>query len=485
MALLRLCKPFGGESWPRQHELEFRSPPTRLALGQNFEVELVDRRQQLPDDVRIHYRFENDNGTTEEAEPMQLLNGVMVAQRQNVMRPFSYRAEGGDDHSMDWIRLEVVEPPRVESFKVKLTPPAYTGWPPEMADRQIQALRGTRLEFVGTATKRLTAAAWRQDSEGESPGSVDPDGFGFRVPASDDRPLLVDKRGSYWFELTDAEGLVGGRTDRWEIRAVPDQPPSVAIEQPSGNVFVTAAAVLRLKVAAKDDLAIHEITLHFARSDRTDEGDFKVELFRGPDQVTPSAEVVSAGSQTGDSRSVDYEWSLAPLGLKPGAQVTFFASAGDYLPQQGQSPPRKLSIITPQELEDRVAQRQAQILSELGRTLKLEQETRIQTGALQIQQRSVGQLAKQDIDHAQGAELNQRQVARALTSPAEGIPAQINDLLSDLASNRIDSPDMVRRMQGMLDELHSLEEQHLGAIERELTGAIKQRRSGPARSAAC
>ena len=40
----------------------------------------------------------------------------MVARKDNVTRPFWYRAEGGDDTSMDWIRLEVLEPPRLESL---------------------------------------------------------------------------------------------------------------------------------------------------------------------------------------------------------------------------------------------------------------------------------------------------------------------------------------------------------------------------------
>ena len=35
-ALARLVAPLGGTQWPRQHHLEFREVPTRLAAGPNF-----------------------------------------------------------------------------------------------------------------------------------------------------------------------------------------------------------------------------------------------------------------------------------------------------------------------------------------------------------------------------------------------------------------------------------------------------------------
>ncbi len=159
--------------------------------------------------------------------------------------------------------------------------------------------------------------------------------------------------------------------------------------------------------------------------------------------------------------------------LKPGAQVTFWGTAGDYLPQVGKSTVRKLSIITPQELEDRLAQRQATVFAELERVLKLQQDARGQTRSLEVQLDEVGRLAKQDVDRAQSAELNQRQVKRSLTSPGEGVQAQIADFLADLANNRVDSPDLERHMRAVSDELDRLGREHLSTIERELTSLIK------------
>lgn len=472
IAAVRLANPLSSAAWPKTHQLAFKDAPTRLATGQTFEVELIDEHGRLPDNVRIHYRFDSGGVRTEESEPMQAIGELMVARKENVNRPFEYRAEGGDDQSMPWTRLEVLEPPRVESLTVTLYPPKYTLWPIAEGDKHIQAIRGTHVALKGTTTKPIKSAMFHQDGGLEIPATVSASGYEFSIDASaDSGELVVDKSGGYWIEMEDAEGLSGGALDRWEIRAVADAAPSVVIEQPTGNVFVTAEAQVPLKVVVKDDLAVHDVALHFARSDRSDVQDFVVGLY---EQAKPIASPSTQdGAAAGESQVIDYAWDLASLALKPGTQVTFYASASDYLPQVGQSPPRRLTIITPQELEDRIAQRQALILGELARVLKMQQESRSQTTGLEIQLKSVGQLAKQDIDHAQGAELNQRQVTRTLTSNSEGIPAQISDLLSDLSSNKVDSPDVERRMRAIQTEIDRLAEENLSVIERELTSAIK------------
>lgn len=473
-AVARLARPWGHDAWPRYHHLEFKQPPARLASGQTFEVELLrDAAHRLPDDVKILYRYDNGANAAEDAEPMRWLNGALVARKEGVTRPFWYRAEGGDDDSMPWRFLDVVEPPRLESLSLKVHPPAYTGIGIETVDKSIHAVRGSRVSLSGAASKKLRRAAIRDDSGAEIVLSLHEDGYGFELAADATEPWTIDRNGQHWIELTDIEGLSGAADERWDMRAIADQPPTVSIDQPATNVYVTAQGEVNLRITAKDDLALAEMSLHFSRSDRTDVEDFSIPLYQGPPTAAPVADGSLANGKLGESRTVEYRWQLAELGLKPPAQVTFWAAASDYLPQSGKSTVRRLTVITPQDLEERLAQRQTLIFGELQRVLKLQQDARAQTKSLQIQLDQVGDLTKQDIDHAQSAELNQRQVKRTLTSPAEGIPAQIGEFLSDLTSNRLDSPELERHMQGVLDELNRLGQDNLIPIERELTNLIK------------
>src|SRR6185369_1987869 len=88
-----------------------------------------------------------------------------------------------------------------------------------------------------------------------------------------------------------------------------------------------------------------------------------------------------------------------------------------------------------------------------------------------------GQLAKADQDRLQGAELNQRQVTRSLASPTEGVVSNVQQLLSDLHSNRVDNADIERRMRDVLNEIGRLNKDVLPKIERELTSVVKDAQS--------
>ena len=123
--------------------------------------------------------------------------------------------------------------------------------------------------------------------------------------------------------------------------------------------------------------------------------------------------------------------------------IEFWIAASDYRPQSGQSPPRRLTVISAEELEDRVAARQAYILGQLAEVLRVQREARSQTKSLEIQLDTAGQLNPSDVNQLQAAELNQRQVGKLLSDPQDGVQALITGLLDELASNRIDSPEIV------------------------------------------
>ena len=72
--------------------------------------------------------------------------------------------------------------------------------------------------------------------------------------------FLVSSGGQYWFRLEDTEGIVGDDAPH-EIRAVADLPPTVRFEEPAKDEQYTPAAVVPLRIAAKDDLALHGATL--------------------------------------------------------------------------------------------------------------------------------------------------------------------------------------------------------------------------------
>lgn len=477
VALTRLFNPWSGTEWPKQNHLAFVDPVRRLAAGQTFEVELRDAQgASLPDDVQIHYRYPvGGSEPSELVERMHAIDRTMVARKENVTRPFAYRAVGGDDDSMPWIELEVVEPPGVEQLSVTLHYPPYTGWPSQTSDPHLRALTGTRVEFAGRATKPLRSVAVRVEDGEDVAGVVAEDGRHFKLPAGGNE-FVVQRSGAYWLELIDGDGFSSGERWRYEIRAVEDAAPAVVVEQPAANVFVTAEASVPVHVTAKDDLAIHQVALRFSRSDKSADPEAEVVVYQGPAQVSEAA-ALAGPAQGGQSRSIEHRLELRTLRLAPGAELTLYATATDYHPHLGQSQPRRLTIITLDELQERLAERQNYLVNELSRILKLERDARGQVSGVEIQLRQVGPLNKQDVDHLQAAELAQRQVERGLTSPTEGVAEQISRLLDDLINNKADSPGIERQMRSLLDEINRLGRDELPLIAHDLTAGLKAAQS--------
>jgi hypothetical protein len=198
-----------------------------------------------------------------------------------------------------------------------------------------------------------------------------------------------------------------------------------------------------------------------------------IALYTGPEKPQPQPEGQAADASGGDRQLVEYRWELEPLQLTPGTSVEFFAEASDYLPQTGRGDVRRLSVVTPRELLDRLAARQNLLATELLRALTMQQAGREQTEGLLIRLQEMKRFEQSDLDRLRAAELNQRQVNNLLTSTGEGVPMHVLAIFADLENNRLDTPDLVRRMQDILAELDRAGREHLPVIGRELTSAIK------------
>ncbi len=442
----------------------------RIARGQAFEVRVIDARgARLPSHVRIHYRIEDpQQGTLEESRLMQPAGRLVRARREDVSRSFAYRITGGDDRSMPWIPVEVIDPPGLDTVTAELTPPQYTGRPPRASDPSIRSLVGTRVRLSATADRPLASARLCFDDGRQLP---------CRIAAGDRRKVkaefVVDRSTTYWFDLADGVGIHGGTGQRWQVRAVEDQPPVVSIDRPKSNLYVTPEAVVPLAITARDDLAVSRIELVFRRGDRPHDSHSVRRVYTRPTPPQPAPGGAADEPAGGDVRTVEHSWALAEMGLEAGALVTLRATATDFRPGTGTSQSRQVRIITPEELAERIAHRQALILSELSRVLELQRQCRQQVAALQIRLKEIGRLDRADLDRLRGTQLNQQQVERTLTSRGEGVPMHILGLLADLENNRIESEDVRRQMQFILDELARLEADHLPPLAGDLTAATK------------
>ncbi len=474
-ALSRLAMPWRSDlAWPRLHSLEFVKSPHKLAVGDDFEIELVDRSGPLPDVVRMQLRFDTPTGTRTETKDMKPLADRMLFRLDNVTQSFEYRATGGDDDSMPWTRLSVVEPPKLRGLEITVKPPAYTGLPPQSAGRVVKAIASSELALRGRVDKPIVSARVRSESAGVPLPSVavGQGGLSFRVPADPQAPWLIEKSAAYWVELADESGLPTGRDSRLELQVVPDSPPAISWESPGDHTFVTPRAIVPIAALVKDDLAIQRIQLRYLRPGHSDQGEQIVDLFVGPPQAQPTG-----GMDAGDSRSIDAGWDLSRLaGLAPGDVLAVRLTAEDYKPQLATTVARRITIITEEELASRIGQRQTSILGQLAEALRVQRQCREQLGTLLIRLEEKRQLDDRDLNHLQSAQLNQRQVEKLLGPGPDGVEGQIAALLAELDANRVSGQALATRMNDLLAKVRTLNREPLVEISRQLTEAFKTAR---------
>jgi len=476
LALVRLTQPWSNARWPQENHLVLRERVEQVAFGAPLEIEVVDARgADLPEQVTIEFRYDGEEAVDlPRSAAMQFVGDMMVYRQESVTRDFAYRAVGGDDHAMPWVPLRVVEAPQIEKLEIQLTFPEYTAWESVTVDGPINALRGTRLGMLATSREPLKRAMLHFESGSQFACQLDEDGRSFTVPVGDEAVLSVTRSEAFWFDLVDVQGFSGGSESRYEVRVIEDETPSVTVEKPDTNLFITNAAEIPLRIVARDDLALHQVELRFLRSDRSDEGEQVITLFEGPSRQEPRPAPLDPAGANPDRRLIEYRWDIAALALPPGTQLTFFAAASDYLPQSGQSLPRRVTIITPEELQQRITERQRYIMGQLSRALKLQQTSRSRVAELEIQMQEVGTLDKRDVDQLQAAELTQRQVRHALTDEADGITSRIDSLLVELENNHLDSPELRGRLEGLRNAITQIAAKPLSAAEQGLVDSLKQ-----------
>ena len=91
----------------------------------------------------------------------------------------------------------------------------------------------------------------------------------------------------------------------------------------------------------------------------------------------------------------------------------------------------------------------------------------------------VGNLSQVDVDQLQVSELNQRQIQQRLGHPSDGIATQILALIDQARSNRLDSPDLLTRLQQFHDTIEQLNDDPLAGIQHQLIDAMKIVRECP------
>jgi hypothetical protein len=474
IALRRLFNPFGPDRWPQQTHLKLIAgeTPLKVARGDPFTLAVaIGAGERMPGTARATYRFEDGETETESLRAVE--GGVFRGRIESVNRPFAFSVVAGDDTtSIRDVAVKVVPPPTVKDLTVRLAAPAYTGLAPEtMAPgrTQIRAVMGTRIELEALANKPIARAELRLgEKTSATPVAFDPARTTLKTS------FTLAESVPFWFELVDTEGFKNREAVRTEVRAFPDEPPRVTMDEPPHDRDVPAKAVVPVVFSIVDDFGIQSARVLYKVATGGSEPTQEVAL---PLWEAPRAASANVPLTMVKHQEVHFDWDLAPLNLAPGAIITFYAEARDYDalkgPNLGKSREIRLRVLSDEDILRELDDARREIRDETARILAMEKQA---LTPVQDALRTIAKTEQTDTvnrDEVRNAAMIQRQVGSRITSPSDGLDQKIRRFLDDLKNFKIPNPDAQKQMEQMQSGVAKVRQEHLGPAEQGLTRASK------------
>lgn len=358
----RYVRPFGETEWPRRVALAALSGHERVALGESVTLRMRVERGGY-EGLRGLVRLREPKGEVMTLA-LQREGDEYSATIDAVTEDLRYWFEAGDGTTArDPLTVRVFRRPAVVEALATIAPPPYAqGRPARTVDLRDGPARAT---VGGAVTVALRTS---------NPILADDERVGLRLDTGerihlalvdgDPRALTADLAVTedirFHVELVDLDGFENRGASAYGILAIPDAPPIVTVLEPSGVLEVTPRAQLRLLCRVEDDFGIGEVYLHVER--QSDGNDYAFPLADAPPTST---------QEEGVEALVDYVWSLGPLSLVPGEELTWVVAASDHHvssesgSQIGRSAPMRLRIIGEAEFEarirDEIARLEAQV----------------------------------------------------------------------------------------------------------------------------
>ena len=462
----RLVQPWGETSWPRRHRMRLEGGPYQVARGSHFEVRLVDDGGRLPRKVLFEVVYDgSEKGRYETSTRGRNFDFRL----EQVTRSFFLRARGGDDNTMAWQRVNVVEPPALQDVRLLLHSPAYTARKPERTSGDLRLIAGSHLDVEVVVDRPLQRVELvfengrGQFREFLQPG---PRRIHFSLAPETTHSWVVNEPGTYWFELT---GDVVARSRIWRVDAIPDRPPTAMIESPLEDEAFWKRAVVPIIAEIQDDIRIRDIHLQYRLRSAGEQQDQLILVEQGPALATPVDVTSFEEYFSGDSRRILFAWDLGlQQNLEAGEVVDFELVVTDYKGNTAGSNIRQLRLLDRQEMIGELVRRSMQIsdaLGELGgaQRLLLQQTSHLRGNIL------AEQVAKDVAGPLQQLVLQQQKLDEKLG----GVLGRVRQLERTVGANHLDGVDIAGQVKDMENSLARVVDERMPRLKQHLSASWK------------
>jgi len=443
----------------------------RVVRGGSLEVAVTaDADRVVPPHVTFHMDLPSVGKVNERAEADAKQLHRYVKRFEVVGEPFSFYVTGGDARTRT-VRVEVAEPPRLQSVQFTIERPAYMNQPVETSDGSSTTMKlpaGSQLQFRATSTKPLRSAELLLESQPVADTTVADD---HTIHAA--LTLLPTQTGrstlSLHVALTDSAGFTNRQAASYRIELLADEPPTAQLAAIGLASQISKQARIPLSITVADDYGVAGVELEWA-------------LLSGSGDAT-RLPVAALTPPRARPQPMTYVFDLAeqdPPVADIGESIRLQAIVHDTRPKPG-GPNRTLSnVLTLRVVPD------DEVLASLMDSQRVMREQFRQIVAMQSDVKS-----KTSIAASQARNTEALPQARQLVSEAADLQQQAHDMTRTVASrfdvilqrmvnNRVGAElDRQRLQQKVVNPLNQLLQMAMPRLSAEL-GSARETTDGPA-----
>jgi len=207
--------------------------------------------------------------------------------------------------------LSVINYPKINSLKLKITPPAYSLQSPvfQIDNGNVTTLKGSKIKFKISSTQKLSEAKLifennsvllkvkNNKAEGE---------------------YLVTGNQDYFFEITDMLGNKNATPIKYTIYVIEDQHPEIKIIKPSKDIKLGAENSVQFQLKLKDDFGFSKLYFNYQLSKS---------IYEKPEKNFKKIRLIISKNELEQTKY--FFWNMDSLNLVSGDEISYFFSVSD------------------------------------------------------------------------------------------------------------------------------------------------------------
>jgi hypothetical protein len=342
-------------------------------------------------------------------------------------------------------QITVVDKPKLESFSVTLTPPAYT----KLVERHLDDNFGDASTLVGTKVK-ITARSSKELQTAKIHFTDTTDLVMTPAGKTFTASFVLKKDVTYSFNLIDVSGLASEKSAEYTLKAIADEPPELVVVKPTEKQNdLPQSMALPLAFEIRDDYGFSKFQLCYKVT--------KSE-FAPPDKDFTIVPLPFSNEQL--SQTIIFIWDLSKTNITAGDQLEFFAELSDNDAVSGfktvRSETYTLRLPTLDEIYADVEKGEKKTLDDFKDDLRQSDDLKKTMDDISDDLKQSKKLTYQDKKQMEAALEKQK----ALTDKLESVQQQLEQMTQKMDENKLVSNETLQKymeLQKMFEELNSPE----------------------------